>query len=198
MSIYVLLIVPLHFRLLAICLSQWHSCAKTTAKHAHHKHLSVSRTCCHCSDWLAEDKAKAIADEKRRIEEEEANRLVGPELPAGVSQQDMGDYGGALLPGKSLKEAITIIDPLCCFHKGSWVFQAYISVQDHAHAAAAIVVAAVVVECACMWWIDWIHLVLQGRVQQCMPLYRTVSVFLDVARLDCQQIRSVTLRTWDM
>ncbi|DBA86045.1 hypothetical protein WJX77_011169 [Trebouxia sp. C0004] len=51
-------------------------------------------------DWLAEDKAKAIADEKRRIEEEEANMLVGPELPAGVSQQDMGDYGGALLPGE--------------------------------------------------------------------------------------------------
>ena len=50
--------------------------------------------------WLAEDKAKAIAEEKRRIEEEEANMLVGPELPAGVSQQDMGDYGGALLPGK--------------------------------------------------------------------------------------------------
>ncbi len=55
--------------------------------------------CC-CSDWLAEDKAKAIAEEKRRIEEEEANMLVGPELPAGVSQADMGDYGGALLPGE--------------------------------------------------------------------------------------------------
>lgn len=27
--------------------------------------------------------------------------LVGPELPAGVTQQDMGDYGGALLPGRS-------------------------------------------------------------------------------------------------
>ncbi len=120
---YVLHIVPLHFRLLAICLSQWQSCAKTTANHAHHKGLSVSRTCCHCSDWLAEDKAKAIADEKRRIEEEEANMLVGPELPAGVSQQDMGDYGGALLPGKSSKEAITIIHSLCCFQSCSWVFK---------------------------------------------------------------------------
>ena len=26
--------------------------------------------------------------------------LVGPELPAGATQQDMGDYGGALLPGR--------------------------------------------------------------------------------------------------
>ena len=53
-------------------------------------------------EWLAEDKARAIAAEKARIEEEEANMLVGPELPAGVTQQDMGDYGGALLPGESL------------------------------------------------------------------------------------------------
>lgn len=53
-------------------------------------------------EWLAEDKARAIAAEKARIEEEEANMLVGPELPAGVTQQDMGDYGGALLPGGSL------------------------------------------------------------------------------------------------
>ncbi|KAL3159530.1 hypothetical protein ABBQ38_009945 [Trebouxia sp. C0009 RCD-2024] len=51
-------------------------------------------------EWLAEDKARAIAAEKARIEEEEANMLVGPELPAGVTQQDMGDYGGALLPGE--------------------------------------------------------------------------------------------------
>lgn len=51
-------------------------------------------------EWLAEDKARAIAAEKARIEEEEANMLVGPELPAGVTQQDMGDYGGALLPGR--------------------------------------------------------------------------------------------------
>lgn len=53
-----------------------------------------------CREWLAEDKARAIAAEKARIEEEEANMLVGPELPAGVTQQDMGDYGGALLPGR--------------------------------------------------------------------------------------------------
>lgn len=33
--------------------------------------------------------------------------LVGPELPAGVTQQDMGDYGGALLPGR----------PACVFFK---------------------------------------------------------------------------------
>jgi hypothetical protein len=116
---------------------------KSTASHTHHKGPSVSRTCCCCSDWLAENKAKAIADEKRRIEEEEANMLVGPELPAGVSQQDMGDYGGALLPGKTLKQAITIIDPLCCCHSSSYVFQASIFVQDHAHAAVASV------ECAC-------------------------------------------------
>lgn len=51
-------------------------------------------------EWLAEDKARAIAAEKTRLEEEEANMLVGPELPAGVTQQDMGDYGGALLPGR--------------------------------------------------------------------------------------------------
>lgn len=53
-----------------------------------------------CREWLAEDKARAIAAEKARIEEEEANMLVGPELPAGVTLQDMGDYGGALLPGR--------------------------------------------------------------------------------------------------
>ncbi len=143
MFIYVFFIVPLCFRLLAICLGHWQSCAKTAANHAHHKHLSVSRTCCYCSDWLAEDKAKAIADEKRRIEEEEANMLVGPELPAGVSQQDMGDYGGALLPGKPLNEAITIIASLCCFHSFSWVCLASSFVQDHAHAAAAAVVIVV-------------------------------------------------------
>lgn len=45
------------------------------------------------------DKERTIAAEKARIEEEEANMLVGPELPAGVSKADMGDYGGALLPG---------------------------------------------------------------------------------------------------
>lgn len=67
--------------------------------HWFHSYIHAS-TCCCCSDWLAADKAKAIAEEKRRIEEEEANMLVGPELPAGVSQQDMGDYGGALLPGE--------------------------------------------------------------------------------------------------
>ncbi len=123
---------------------------KTTADRTHHKGPSVSRTCCCCSDWLAEDKAKAIADEKRRIEEEEANMLVGPELPAGVSQQDMGDYGGALLPGKPSKKAMTIIDSLCCFHNCSWVFQASIFVQDHAHAAAAAIVVAVL----CMRVVD--------------------------------------------
>ena len=70
----------------------------------YHSYIHAS-TCC-CSDWLAADKAKAIAEEKRRIEEEEANMLVGPELPAGVSQQDMGDYGGALLPGEFRKADI--------------------------------------------------------------------------------------------
>ena len=122
---------------------------KTTANHTHHRGPSVSRTRCCCSDWLAEDKAKAIADEKRRIEEEEANMLVGPELPAGVSQQDMGDYGGALLPGKSHNETITIIDPSCCFYNCFWVFQASIFVQDHAHAAAAAAVVVASFECAC-------------------------------------------------
>ena len=48
------------------------------------------------------DKERTIAAEKARIEEEEANMLVGPELPAGVSKADMGDYGGALLPGMLL------------------------------------------------------------------------------------------------
>lgn len=55
-----------------------------------------------CSEWLAMDKDRTIAAEKARLEEEEANMLVGPELPAGVSQADMGDYGGALLPGEPL------------------------------------------------------------------------------------------------
>lgn len=121
----------------------------TTANHTHRKGPSVSRTRCCCSDWLAEDKAKAIADEKRRIEEEEANMLVGPELPAGVSQQDMGDYGGALLPGKPSKTAITIIASLCCFYNCFWVFQASVFVQDHAHAAAAAAVVVASFECAC-------------------------------------------------
>lgn len=62
--------------------------------------LSLPRASLFCREWLAEDKARAIAAEKARIEEEEANMLVGPELPAGATQQDMGDYGGALLPGR--------------------------------------------------------------------------------------------------
>ena len=122
---------------------------KSTADRTHHPGPFDSTICRCCSDWLAEDKAKAIADEKRRIEEEEANMLVGPELPAGVSQQDMGDYGGALLPGKPSMKAITITDSLCCFHNCSWVFQASIFVQDHAHAGAAIVVAVL-----CMRLVD--------------------------------------------
>lgn len=129
------LLYLLHFRVIE---SMAIMC-RPTADQTHHKDPSVSRTCCCCSDWLAEDKAKAIADEKRRIEEEEANMLVGPELPAGVSQQDMGDYGGALLPGKPSKKAMAIIDSLCSFHNCSWVFPAFIFVQDYAHAAAVVV-----------------------------------------------------------
>ena len=55
------------------------------------------------------DKARTIAAEKARIEEEEANMLVGPEVPAGVSQADMGDYGGALLPGMSHKQTFLLL-----------------------------------------------------------------------------------------
>ena len=63
--------------------------------------LCVDKQLLLCSEWLAMDKARTIAAEKARLEQEEANMLVGPELPAGVSQADMGDYGGALLPGMS-------------------------------------------------------------------------------------------------
>ena len=43
--------------------------------------------------------------------------LVGPELPAGVSQQDMGDYGGALLPGKLCLPFVHFT--FCCKHMQS-------------------------------------------------------------------------------
>ena len=85
---------------LFLCDMNSHSAAMMSCDNA--DYMCRTRQLCGalCRNWLAADKAKAIAEEKRRIEEEEANMLVGPELPAGVSQQDMGDYGGALLPGE--------------------------------------------------------------------------------------------------
>lgn len=77
-----------------------HACMMPSTQHINAVlRCACSYICERCREWLAMDKERTIAAEKARIEEEEANMLVGPELPAGVSKTDMGDYGGALLPG---------------------------------------------------------------------------------------------------
>ena len=86
------------------------------------------------------DKARTIAAEKARLEEEEANMLVGPELPAGVSQADMGDYGGALLPGEPLLRlswhAYHVSQPLMCLVMHRACAPAKCTCTLHAHTAA--------------------------------------------------------------
>lgn len=139
---------------------------------------------------MAEDKARAIAAEKARIEEEEANMLVGPELPAGVTQQDMGDYGGALLPG----EPIPLSVPKCGL-LSSPVYARHCLAYDKAWVNQTSVIRTAA--SSHMVFTAWykVGTLLQVRVLQCTPLCRMASVFHDVVRSAFQQTKSATLRT---
>ena len=66
------------------------------------------------SSWLVDLQVAANDDERKRLEEEEADLVVGPQLPgsAAAGGGHARDYGGALLPGEGDRCAIMVVR--CC------------------------------------------------------------------------------------